>query len=806
MKNKYCRFLLRHIFIIIIFLICAIFTLNKSEAAAPSTGNINVLVLMADFPDKAGQVQRTYFVELMFGTKPSVAPLGSLADYYSEVSYGQLSITGQVNDAITSWYQMLYPYTDYVGPGTCNGGCAYPNNIQKLIEDTVTLADTTTSIDFGRYDNDGDGIVDGLIIIHAGCGAELRDTCGDGNIWSAKWETTFDVPTNDVNALGKQVFVRDFAIVPEYQIIPNDGTIGVIVHEFGHLLGLPDLYDGDGSSNALGRWSLMAGGFWNSPNGSGNSPAHPDAWSKIKLEWVKPTSPASRTITIPQVETNKYIYQLCASTLGQEYFLLENRQRTGFDTYLPGDGLAIYHIDEAVDSNDNEWYQGCPTCISHYKVALEQADGLWDLEKNINAGDGGDLFPGTTNNKSFNNRSVPDSKNYAGQSTGASVTKISTSGSTMTATVSASSTTASFAISPYNWLHTADVAFDGTNYFVVWSDNRNGSYNIYGSRVTPCGKVLDPGGIPISTGLYDRGKPDIAFDGKNYLIVWQDYRGSSGTSNIYGSFVSPSGQVITPGDFAITTLTTYEVVPSIAFDGTNYVVVWSDTRYDINNGVIMGTRITPSGVVLDHSGILISEVLVGQNQTRPSLAFGGNNYLVIWKVPPSEIFGAIVNQEGTVVRRLVVSSANGSIFDYSFPSVSFNPISNQFLASWEDYRNLNWDIIGQLINANGTLSGVNLPLAIGSESSQWYSDVAFDGNNLLVVWTDFPIDGDSGDIYGARISPSGNILDPNGKAIVATRNDEGQPRIACSGFNCLVVYVHSTNGNVPAFYGRLIIP
>lgn len=231
------------------------FAYYNEVSAISTTGNQKVLVLMIDFPDKPGQVQRTYFEDLMFGNKPTVAPLGSFADYYTEVSYGMLSITGQVNDSATNWYRLPQIYSYYTGSGSCNGGCAYPNNVVKMVEDAIMAADAT--VDFGQYDTDNDGLVDALFVVHAGCGAEF---CGDGNIWSAKVDIDTPILTNDVNEAGQRVSINKFTTEPEYIVAPNDMTIGVFVHEFAHLYYLPDLYDRDYSSNGLGNWSLMAGG------------------------------------------------------------------------------------------------------------------------------------------------------------------------------------------------------------------------------------------------------------------------------------------------------------------------------------------------------------------------------------------------------------------------------------------------------------------------------------------------------------------------------------------------------------------
>ena len=109
---------------------------------------------------------------------------------------------------------------------------------------------------------------------------------------------------------------------------------------------------------------------------------------------------------------------------GSEYFLVENRQQTGFDASLPGSGLLIWHIDEAQPGNTDE---------NHYKVALMQADDLRDLELNHNRGDAGDCYPGSALNTAFNGTSSPNSKSYANANTCVGVNAISASGSVMTA-------------------------------------------------------------------------------------------------------------------------------------------------------------------------------------------------------------------------------------------------------------------------------------------------------------------------------------------------------------------------------------
>jgi hypothetical protein len=225
----------------------------------------------------------------------------------------------------------------------------------------------------------------------------------------------------------------------------NTATIGIMVHELGHDLGLPDLYDIDGSSEGVGSWSLMATGSWNQVSRAGDSPAHMDPWSKYFLGWINPTlvTTTLNSESISRSATSPDIYQLLPGTpLSGEYFLVENRQRVNYDSGLPGAGLLIWHIDTAKKRNDNrdntnECYPNGPSCsANHYLVALVQGDNAFDLEKGNNRGDGGDPWPGTSTKTTFDSGSNPNSNLYNGSSAGVSISAIGPSGTVMTATLS----------------------------------------------------------------------------------------------------------------------------------------------------------------------------------------------------------------------------------------------------------------------------------------------------------------------------------------------------------------------------------
>ncbi len=153
------------------------------------------------------------------------------------------------------------------------------------------------------------------------------------------------------------------------------------------------------------------------------------AWCKLQQQWIKADNVKSKRtkFAIKDVKSSKSVLRMSSSgKLGNEYFLVENRQLTGFDDHLPAGGLLIWHIDDGQQGNTDE---------THYQVGLVQADGLKQLEKNVNRGDGGDIYPGTSANRTFNATSNPNSRNYAGANTWVSVVSISPAAETMTATV-----------------------------------------------------------------------------------------------------------------------------------------------------------------------------------------------------------------------------------------------------------------------------------------------------------------------------------------------------------------------------------
>ena len=359
-------------------------------------GQFRVLALLVDFSDKIHSVQASYFDSLMFDVDNK-----SVRNYYSEISYGQLDLVSVNIPSSLGWTTAPQTYAYYVDSNYGFG--SYPQNTQKLTEDLVDAVDGV--VDFSQYDNDGNGTVDIVMIIHAGKGAELTGTPTD--IWSHKWSIS--------PRLKDGVTISNFTVQPEYWINANDMTIGVYAHELGHGFGLPDLYDQDQSSTGIGRWCLMSYGSWNGNLGS--HPSFPNAWCKHLLRFTIPTVLTTTTLnlTIPPINFSSVSYKVVNPLNTREYFIFENRLKTGYEQFAINDGLLVWHIDDGVFYNNWEWYPGLDSTY-HMHVAIEQADGFYEIEKGVNRGNSGDSWPGLYNKTLFSPNTTPSSNWYKSQS------------------------------------------------------------------------------------------------------------------------------------------------------------------------------------------------------------------------------------------------------------------------------------------------------------------------------------------------------------------------------------------------------
>jgi M6 family metalloprotease-like protein len=433
-----------------------------NSAPAWATGNVPVLVIMVQFPADAGDpdgaqpaVPCTFTAANMqsnlFGGGAS-GP-GDMGDYYDEISYNAINLVGTVVGCFT----VAHDKNDY------DDG---PRSAADLVTEAINLADAT--VNFANFDNDNDGNVDQVAIAYAGNGPDNGQYNGaDPNVDNL-WPHAASIPAVAVD--GKSV--SSYFVSPELLNSTTIRTIGVYAHEYGHKLGLPDLYDTDNSSEGIGHWGLMGTGSWTSTVPgfeSGSAPSHMSPWSKWFLGWVTPNdlTGVNTTVDLTQVETSGEVIQLLANPGGGpddwpsgagEYFLVENRQQTLFDVGIDGCGILIWHMDESKNSNKNEGH----TAGSHRLVDPEEADGLNHLDsQGINRGDAGDPFPGSSNNTLFTDTTTPHAKKYDNTNSDVRVEMVSTiCGTDMTVNFGVMPT--ADADGPYSTPEGTDVTLDGT--------------------------------------------------------------------------------------------------------------------------------------------------------------------------------------------------------------------------------------------------------------------------------------------------------------------------------------------------------
>ena len=370
---------------------------KMANGAFPSKGKMKLLVVLMQYKDEPATYSLQSFIDLLTKDGYNVnGGTGSFRQFYATNSFGQFDL----DITVLGWYTSTRNREEY--GKTDNNGASNPdymNNVRELIAQAVDSADAS-GVDFSKFDNNKDGELDGLVVFHSGLGAEQGK---NGYIWSHRsslWGA--------YNRFYDGVNISNYCINPSKRDFSGDLTqvrIGVVTHEFGHILGLPDLYDTQNNSEGAGNWCLMAGGPWMNNE---RTPAQLNAWCKSELGWITPKVISKRgSYQLKNYSDSLVAYRINTSQ-PNEYFLLENRQTKGWDRYLPGRGLAVWHINTDIADNYSQFGSNdINTDTARYGVGLVQADGRRQLEQNINRGDAGDLFPGSTSNRSFTPLSNP---------------------------------------------------------------------------------------------------------------------------------------------------------------------------------------------------------------------------------------------------------------------------------------------------------------------------------------------------------------------------------------------------------------
>ena len=315
---------------------------------------------------------------------------GSVHDYFSDSSNGKFQ-----------------PQFDIVGPVTVNYSQYDPKGTENAISilvDAINAADE--EVDFSQYDGDGDGVVDLVYFIMAGNGANYGGN--DQRLFWPHRSVIYD-PNTYSYILKDNVYLGDYASSVELQgftaypsSVKIDG-IGTICHEFSHVLGLPDFYDTNyaqqGQSADPGEWSLMSGGSYLNDSKNPVSYSLYEKWSVgfIGDDEVQLIDTVGN-FSLENVATSHAGYRI-NTPRQDEYFMLENRQRTGWDAYLPGHGMLVFRVDE---SNQYAWWRNTVNAdASHNYYELVRAGGA----NSQNAGT--DPYPGRNGVTTLDNTTEP---------------------------------------------------------------------------------------------------------------------------------------------------------------------------------------------------------------------------------------------------------------------------------------------------------------------------------------------------------------------------------------------------------------
>ena len=380
---------------------------QKSQKSNMSTtGEVKLLLILMQFTDKQFTRTTDEIRSLFNQANYTVGGLtGSVRDYYYANSYGKLSLE-----------------FDVAGPYTTQNATAYYGNrgtsgYQAFAREAVNAA--AADVDYSDYDNNGDGVMDGLHILFAGHGEEASGVAAE--IWSHK--STLNNLVHDGTS------ITTYSCSPELRNTSTQLThIGVICHELGHVFGAPDFYDTDydgsgGQYPGTGEWDLMGSGNWND---NGKTPAHHNPYTKIFIyNWADVIDLDSAcSVVMEGSSTSENSFYRYYTTTPNEFFLLENRQLRNFDSRVPGRGLMVYHVHPSMTPttgtvNTRHPQKFYPVCAS---VSVKAPTSSASTYGSINSS--GCPFPGARNKTVFDDDSKPASVSWAGNNTEKPITNI----------------------------------------------------------------------------------------------------------------------------------------------------------------------------------------------------------------------------------------------------------------------------------------------------------------------------------------------------------------------------------------------
>ncbi|RYD38731.1 MAG: M6 family metalloprotease domain-containing protein [Verrucomicrobiaceae bacterium] len=381
-----------------------------NPAAAPVVGAKVGLTILVQFPDVSFPVTQNKIQRLCneVGYNDN-GNTGSIRDYFSDQSMGLLTHTQAVSSVVTLPNPRdYYNYSNY----PANTILRDAGEAGRLLVQHAVAALNVAGFDSSTLTVNGSNQVVATSLLFAG---------QDSGVWAkGLWPHAWNLAGGGVSLGGKVVF--------NYQCTNVENSapvIGTISHELGHLLlDYPDLYDTDGGSEGVGEHCLM--GSANHLNG-GRTPGPINLYLKNISGWATITDfTSSQALSVGLPSTGNIGYRLRKPSSTTEYFLIENRGAGDkWAAACKDRGIAIWHIDEAVGSNQSE----AMTSMSHYMVSIQQADGRFDLERWVNRGDSGDFYDNNTGE--FDDYNTPNANWWNGQDSGLYLKVLSSPGALM---------------------------------------------------------------------------------------------------------------------------------------------------------------------------------------------------------------------------------------------------------------------------------------------------------------------------------------------------------------------------------------
>jgi len=656
-------------------------TTNEGPSFAPpsftTTGTKIGLTLLIDFSDDPATIPQANIIDYLNGTNyTSYGNNGSVMKYFQDNSGGMLTYT----NVVTVYIRMAQPKT-YYNDITKSCGTQGRLLVTEAIDIMKTLSNYNSEIlpSFNDITVDGSSLVVAFNVFYAG--ARPGNEYWSFGLWPHSWSLASSVDLDN----GKSV--------ANYQIT-NLGTslsLGTFCHENGHMLcGFPDIYDyGYDSKGGAGVFCLMNSG------GSGVNPVLICAYLRRAAGWCTTTdfnSTTNFTASLSTTNFNKIYRYSNPAAPTTEYFLFENRQATGRDANIAASGIAIWHIDQLGNRDNQSRVRN--SIHANYECTLIQADNLWHFNNNANAGDSNDLYYlgnsaiGYTN--AFNDTTGPDANWWSGANSGLKAFDFSASATTMTFQLGLPTNTTGFVVTPTNQLHASGSyggPFSPASQAYVLTNSGGASLNWTAGKSTAWVNLSTNSGT-LAAGASTTVTVSIASSANTLLAgVYNDTVAFTNTTN--GSTNTTRGVALTVnhlpasvtlgslsqtynGNSRVVTTTTAPtgLVVNVTYAGSataptnagSYAVVATitDTIYQgATNGTLFVMQATPTvtnwptTMTLEIGQALSNAVLSGGTTSVP----GTFNYLSPTNIPPVGVYTAAV----TFVANDNYTSVTGSV-------------------------------------------------------------------------------------------------------------------------------------------------